>query len=190
VKYLVAMSATCAIAAVTTLSLKSVAESAPLSTTRLAARFEDIAPVLQSPRCMNCHTVTSFPRQGDDRHRHSQNVSRGADNHGAAGLKCSTCHVDHNQASSGVPGAPKWGLAPLSMAWEGLSVANLCKVLKDPTKNGGRSIDDLVSHMTEDPLVQWAWNPGGGRMPPPVAQSAFHDLVRQWAAAGAECPAT
>jgi hypothetical protein len=118
------------------------------------------------------------------------NVSRGTNNQGTAGLRCSTCHVDRNQIASGVPGAPKWGLAPLSMAWEGLSVADLCKVLKDPAKNGGRSIKDLVSHMTEDPLVQWAWNPGGSRTLPPVAQAAFHASVRQWAEAGAECPST
>jgi hypothetical protein len=96
--------------------------------------------------------------------------------------------VDHNQPASGVPGAPKWGLAPLSMGWEGLSVADLCKVLKDPKKNGGRSVDDLVKHMTEDPLVQWAWHPGNARRTPPIGQDPFHDLVRQWAASGADCP--
>jgi hypothetical protein len=32
--------------------------------------FERMATVLTSPRCLNCHTLTSFPRQGDDRHQH------------------------------------------------------------------------------------------------------------------------
>lgn len=164
--------------------------TAPQSTniTPSAGRFADIARVLQSPRCMNCHTITSFPRQGDDRHPHRINVSRGSDNHGAAGLKCATCHVDHNQLASGVPGAPKWSLAPLSMGWEGLSVADLCRALKDEKKNGGRSVADLVKHMTEDPLVQWGWHPGAGRGTPPIDQDTFHKLVCEWAASGRRLP--
>jgi hypothetical protein len=30
-----------------------------------AKLFKSIAQVLRHPRCMNCHTVTDFPRQGD-----------------------------------------------------------------------------------------------------------------------------
>ena len=150
--------------------------------------FNGIARVLDSPRCLNCHTVTDFPRQGDDRHPHRMNVSRGPDNHGAPGLQCSTCHTTMNQPGSGVPGAPHWGLAPLSMGWEGLSPRDLCAVLKDPARNGHRSIDDLVRHMTADPLVQWAWTPGEGRTTPPLSQSDFHSLVRHWASQGAQCP--
>ena len=66
--------------------------------------FRQIATVLQSPRCMNCHTREDFPRQGDDRHRHTFQVTRGPTNHGAAGLHCATCHQSVNQAASGVPG--------------------------------------------------------------------------------------
>ena len=153
------------------------------------ANFAQIATVLQHPRCMNCHTITNFPRQGDDRHPHLFNVSRGPDNKGAPGLHCSTCHTEANQTGSGVPGAPHWHLAPLSMGWEGLSVVALCETLTDTAKNGGRTLDDLVKHMTEDPLVQWAWTPGERRPPPPVGQAAFHDLVRAWAKAGGKCKA-
>ncbi len=32
--------------------------------------WTEVASVLRHPRCMNCHTFTEFPRQGDDRHRH------------------------------------------------------------------------------------------------------------------------
>jgi hypothetical protein len=35
-----------------------------------------MAEVPRHPRCMNCHTVTEFPRQGNDRHRHQQMVAR------------------------------------------------------------------------------------------------------------------
>ncbi len=67
-----------------------------------ATLFARMARVLQSPRCMNCHTRTDFPRQGDDGHRHTLNVARGPNDHGMAGLHCSTCHRSANQAASGV----------------------------------------------------------------------------------------
>jgi hypothetical protein len=104
-----------------------------------------------------------------------------------ANLKCSTCHQTVNTADGRVPGAPHWQLAPRSMGWEGLSDADLCRALKDPAKNRGRSVQALVDHMTGDPLVQWAWSPGA-RTPPAIGQREFHELVRQWARTGAACP--
>ena len=150
--------------------------------------FSKIATVLTHPRCMNCHTVTNFPRQGDDRHPHLFNVTRGPENKGAAGLHCATCHTAANQTASGLPGAPNWHLAPLAMGWEGLSVSQLCKTLVDKTKNGNRGLDALVAHMTEDPLVQWAWTPGAGRKPPSIGQQEFHQAVKAWAKDGGACP--
>jgi hypothetical protein len=44
---------------------------------RSVAAFREVATVLHSARCMNCHTVGDRPRQGDDRHIHAQNVMRG-----------------------------------------------------------------------------------------------------------------
>src|SRR5690242_478705 len=111
-----------------------------------AALFARVATVLQSPRCMNCHARGDFPRQGDDGHRHVFNVARGPEDRGAAGLHCGTCHQTVNQAASGVPGAPDWRLAPRRMAWEGLSVAELCRALLDPAR-GGMHADELVPHL-------------------------------------------
>jgi hypothetical protein len=101
--------------------------------------------------------------------------------------KCSTCHQTANTADGRVPGAPHWQLAPRSMGWENLSDSDLCRALKDPWKNKGRSVQALVEHMTADPLVQWAWSPGE-RKPPPIGQREFHELVRRWAQTGAACP--
>ena len=87
------------------------------------ALFMPVARVLQHPRCMNCHTRADYPRQGDDQHRHSLNIRRG-DGHGAAAMRCTSCHGRANNTASGVPGADEdWHLAPLSMGWEGLGVA-------------------------------------------------------------------
>jgi hypothetical protein len=103
-------------------------------------------------------------------------------------MNCGTCHQEANQESSGVPGAPHWHLAPIGMAWEGLSDAELCRTVLDRGKNGGRTVDDLVHHMEEDALVRWAWEPGGQRTTPPLAREEFLDVVRAWAAKGAACP--
>jgi len=157
-----------------------------------AAMFRQMARVLQSPRCMNCHTGSEFPRQGDDRHRHIFNVMRGPDNRGAPGLHCATCHQSVNQAASGVPGARDWQLAPLRMAWEGLSVGELCRALLDP-KRGGMTPERMVPHLGTS-LVRWAWSPGRDhagreRAPPPMAYDEFIALTRAWVASGAACPA-
>ena len=50
------------------------------------------------------------------------------------------------------------------MAWEGLSDGELCRALNDPkTKPRGPKL--VVKHLTSDPLVQWAWNPGSRARP-------------------------
>jgi hypothetical protein len=155
--------------------------------TSLAA-FNTMLKVLKDPRCMNCHPSDDRPRQGDDAHVHLFGVQRGKDDKGLPALRCNTCHQSENNRYSNVPGAPAWHLAPKSMAWQGLTDAQLGKVLVDKTKNGNRSIAKLVEHMTKDSLVQWAWQPGEGRKLPPVNQADFHTAVKIWADNGAFTP--
>ncbi|HET6388237.1 hypothetical protein [Hyphomicrobium sp.] len=150
--------------------------------------FKPIATVLRDPRCMNCHPVGDRPRQGDDRHFHLQNVSRGEDDLGFVNLRCTACHRSENNAYSGVPGAPNWHLAPLAMGWEGLDDAQLCAVLTDKSKNGGRDIAALVEHMASDKLVMWGWNPGGNRKPVATPHDVFVKQLHAWQAANAPCP--
>lgn len=174
------------------LGLVSVNTGRSAETVDAKALFLRMASVLTSPRCMNCHTNTGFPRQGDDRHPHLFNVQRGADNAGMPVMHCTTCHQGANQAASGVPGAPHWRLAPLSMAWEGLSPGALCRALVDPGR-GNMTPEALVAHLSDEPLVSWAWAPGRDRhgrerASPPIAHDAFVDLVKQWVAGGAACP--
>lgn len=149
--------------------------------------WEQIATVLQHPRCLNCHQVDA-PLQGDGR-PHSPRVERGPDNLGAAAMRCSNCHNESgNNPSSGVPGAPHWSLAPESMSWAGLSSGEPCHALKDPELNGSRSAKDLEKHMGEDKLVLWGWEPGGNREPVPIAHDEFMQLFKTWTAAGMPCP--
>jgi hypothetical protein len=149
---------------------------------------EQIAPVLEHPRCMNCHPRGDFPRQGDERRRHDFRVSRGPQDKGMPGFECSSCHQAANQAASGVPGALHWQLAPRSMAWEGLSTGELCRAITDRSKNGNRGLAQLAEHMTADALVQWGWAPGGNRAPVPIPQPEFATAVARWVSLGGPCP--
>jgi hypothetical protein len=152
--------------------------------------FRQMATVLQHPRCMNCHPRTDFPRQGDDRHRHTMNVTRGPADRGAPGLHCSACHQSTNQPASGVPGAPDWHLAPLRMAWDGLSAGELCRALLDPARGGMRPNQFILHFQTG--LVRWAWSPGAGalgemRAAPPITYEKFMTLTREWVDHGTPC---
>jgi hypothetical protein len=155
-----------------------------------ASAFKSIIPVLRHPRCMNCHSSGDFPRQGDDGHRHTMNVRRGRNGEGVAGLRCSTCHQDHNLAGEHMPpGAPDWHLpsAREPMTWEGLSDRQLCELFKDPTQNGHRTVNGIVQHMST-PLVLWGWHPGEGRTAVPMPENEFLAKVKEWASHGAACP--
>ena len=154
--------------------------------------FMDISTVLRHPRCLNCHTSVDYPRQGDDQHRHLFNVRRGPDDRGAAALRCQTCHHAENHEASGVPGAPGWRLAPLRMAWDGLSAGQLCKALLDPAR-GGMTPQTLVEHLRTERLVAWAWQPGRNsrgdlRQQPPLSHEQFVALANNWVELGAACP--
>jgi hypothetical protein len=150
--------------------------------------FDTMLKVLKHERCMNCHPSDDRPRQGDDAHVHLFGVQRGKDDKGLPVLRCNACHQSENNIYSNVPGAPNWHLAPKSMGWQGLTDAQLGKALLDKTKNGNRSVAQLVEHMTKDALVQWAWQPGEGRNLPPVGQADFHAAVKTWAENGAQIP--
>jgi hypothetical protein len=97
----------------------------------------------------------------------------------------------NNPQPGGPPGAPTWHLPPpeMPMVFEDRTPAQLCQTIKDPAQNGGKNIEQLVEHMTADSLVLWGWNPGPGRTLPPLSQPEFARVVRDWAEAGAPCPA-
>jgi hypothetical protein len=152
--------------------------------------FREIASVLASPRCLNCHVPGDGPLQGDDSHAHAMNVKRGTDGKGSAALRCSACHQTENaKFLHGPPGAAEWQLpSPKTpMAWKGLSMGDLCRTLKDPAKNGNRSLQDLVVHM-DTSLVRWAWTHGPGRTLPPLSHDQFVSRLKAWIETGAACP--
>jgi hypothetical protein len=153
--------------------------------------FLDVAKVLQSARCMNCHPSGDAPLQGDHAKPHAMNITRASVE---AGLPCSTCHQERNSEAIGVkggpPGAPHWGLPPKEtpMVFQGLTATALCEQLKDPARNGKKSLAALVDHVDHDALVLWGWNPGGTRTLPPLSHEAFVEAFKTWTSSGAPCP--
>jgi hypothetical protein len=158
-------------------------------TARSKAIFQEAGKVILSPRCLNCHPNGDRPTQGNDMHLHQPMVTRGAGGMGATAMRCMTCHQGANFAPAGVPGNPAWHLAPLSMAWQGKSLGQICAQIKDKKRNGGKTLPQIAEHMGHDDLVGWAWNPGSNRTPAPGTQAQFGQLIEAWIASGAACPA-
>lgn len=123
---------------------------------------------------------------------------RGVDDKGAPVARCASCHGVANDPATGIPGAPNWHLAPLTMAWESqpgipMTGPDLCAMLKDRLKNGDRSLEDLLVHLKEEPLVKWAFAPGtrwngDPRSKPPITQDELVKSFEGWMNEGAPCP--
>jgi hypothetical protein len=172
-------------------ALKPVSAFAGISNehARSLALFHEASKVIASPRCMNCHPDGDRPTQGDAMRLHEPLVVRGPAGFGVPAMQCSTCHQTTNSDDGHVPGNPGWHLAPAFLAWQGKSLGDICRLLADSTRNGGRRKAALVQHMAKDPLVGWAWHPDLGRRPAPGTQKEFGAIVEAWIMSGAACPA-
>jgi hypothetical protein len=164
--------------------------------TRSRALFAEAAKVFTSPRCINCHPAGDHPTQGADRHLHDPPVWRGASGDGVPGTPCQACHMSRTvdlfpgavASYQSIPGHPRWQLAPIEMAWQGKSVGDICRQLKDKDRNGGRTLAMVQEHVAKDDLVAYGWAPGKGRAPAPGTQALAGELVQAWIDTGAECP--
>ena len=137
-RHLLAAMAACTCTAV------SHAQAPAADRSQAVGAFETVRQVLQHPRCQNCHIPGNAPLQYDQGLPHAMNVKRGADGHGFVAMKCASCHQTSNlPADYGLrapPGAPNWHLPPenMKMVFISLPASELCRVLKDPKRNGGR----------------------------------------------------
>jgi mono/diheme cytochrome c family protein len=198
-----ALSVTASIFLLTAIGIVSVSVAQRKSRTVTAdadglAAWEQVYSVLTHPRCINCHTATNYPQQGDNRARHFANVIRGEAGTGVAAFRCVTCHQKENADSTGVPGGPNWHLAPLSMKWQdkndqALSSAEVCRAVTDRSRNENMDGPALLKHHSEAALVLWAWAPGkrpdgSMRTPPPLTHEQFVTATSRWVKAGMPCP--
>lgn len=155
------------------------------------AAFQKVYSVLLSPRCLNCHPKGDRPLQGDDSHVHGQNVKRGTDGKGLLALRCDSCHQLANQEGAHMPpGNPTWHLPSKDMplTFQGLTAGQLAEQLKDPKRNGNKTLEQLLNHVAEDKLVLWGWNPGNGRTLPPLSHAEFVAAFKTWIDKGAAVP--
>jgi hypothetical protein len=180
-----------------TTSLKDPAsfDSIADKTERAVALFEEAGKVIQHPRCVNCHPAGDTPLQGMTMQVHEPPVVRGDGDIGVPGMMCGTCHgaanvniVGQSETLRSIPGHPQWHVAPIEMAWAGKPLGAICEQIKDPARNGGKTLEQIVEHMAKDSLVGWGWSPGAGREPAPGTQEVFGELIRRWVADGAACP--
>ena len=155
------------------------------------AAFQKVYTVLMSPRCLNCHPKGDRPLQGDDSHVHAQNVKRGVDGKGLFALRCDSCHQLANLEGAHLPpGNPSWHLPAKDMplVFQGKSPKELAEQLKDESRNGHKTLEQLYTHVAEDRLVLWGWDPGNGRTLPPLSHDDFAKAFRTWIDKGAAVP--
>ncbi|MEM8770840.1 MAG: hypothetical protein AAGD92_04225 [Pseudomonadota bacterium] len=161
--------------------------------------WSKIYEVFSHPRCANCHVPEdgrprwSGPSYGLDDGEwtyHAMNVHGGQSRIGITTLPCTTCHTAENsETPHGPPGAPVWALPPAEMAWWEKSANEICEQIKDPARNGNRTLADIADHIAHDELVHWGWSPGPGREPAPYSAETVANFVNVWASGGAPCPA-
>lgn len=153
--------------------------------------FATVHAVLLHPRCVNCHPAGDAPLVGDAGEVHPQLVQRGSDGMGLYAMTCPACHRGENAEGPHMPpGAPRWHMPSrrTPLVFEGRSAADLARQLTDREQNGGLSPQQLLQHVTTDPLVLWGWQPGVGRTPVPVPHAEFVAAFRAWVDGGCPVP--
>jgi hypothetical protein len=171
-----------------------MAQQAPSDDAKGLAAWAKVYAVFSHPRCANCHVEDNRPRwsgahYGPSPRIHAFNVQGGEKGKGVAGQPCAACHGEHNtKVLHGPPGAHDWHLAPAEMVWFGKSSAYICGQIKDPARNGNRTLEAVALHVRDDKLVAWGWDPGPGREPAPGSAEEAFAALKEWTAAGAPCP--
>ncbi len=160
--------------------------------------WDKLYSVFSHPRCASCHVGddnrprwmgTDYGLDPGEAQFHGMNVNGGMSRIGAETLPCMTCHQEENSdILNGPPGAHVWALAPVEMEWFDKSSAYICAQIKDPARNGGRSLEAVSDHINNDDLVHWGWSPGPGRTPAPFGRKETVDIFNAWIAQGAPCP--
>src|SRR5581483_810194 len=133
-------------------------------------------PVLQHPRCANCHGAIDVFAVNTT-HAGGQIEAPTEDN--PFGGDCQSCHT------APMPEGQRWRQPrPGDPArWGGLAPAQICRGLKASRMSGA----DLVDHVRADRLVALGFEGKRGQdlpaAPPPMTQDQFLALTQQWVTA-------
>lgn len=160
------------------------------------AAWERIFVTSSHPRCTNCHVgpqevpMWNGLGYGADI-PHGMGVQADESRIGAESTPCRTCHIT-SSAPNITPHAPPriedaWRLPPVELAWLGTDSAGLCRQLRDPERNDGNDIADMIEHLRSSPFVAWGFAPGGGRDPAPGSVAQLARDFEIWGAAGTPC---
>jgi hypothetical protein len=151
------------------------------------SEWRKIESVLTHPRCMNCHTMTGYPTQGDERQPHPVQKLPDADDGQTAAAPCDTCHT------------PGWQMPPQTLAWENepgkpAPGAAICATLTRGPDGAEPDYERIIEYAQLASVVLWAWEPGkrpdgADRSLPPISHEDFVDALKRWISAGAPCPA-
>lgn len=156
--------------------------------------WSKVHAVFSHPRCASCHVEDGHPRwmgNGDmEPIKHPMFVGGNPENlTGEPGAMCTTCHGPVSSSiEGGPPGAEVWLLAPKEMVWFGKSSAQICAQIKDPDRNGGKTLEQVAEHLRNDHLVHSGWHPVPGRDAAPFSAEETADYFSAWIDAGAPCP--
>ena len=158
------------------------------------AAFETVAPVLQHPRCQNCHIPGDAPLQFDAGLAHAQNVLRGAGRQGRAGPPVRD--VPRRREPAGelrrAHAARRAELAPAAAgAEDGLHRALERRALRAPQgpgSNGGKDLAALLEHVDRRQARALGLEPRRRPRAVPVPHAEFVAKFKEWMDAGAPCP--
>ena len=61
--------------------------------------------------------------------------------------------------------------------------------MKDPKQNGGKTLEAIIKHVSDDSLVrQSGWSPAEGKSKPTLTHEEFAARIREWVEKGAAVP--
>lgn len=179
------------------------AEATDVSREQALSAFETIHEVATHRRCTNCHGSDWTPRQREGV-PHNMNIRQTARKKGGdigiAGLSCVACHQGENSGPLGrVPGAGEglgaegddffWHMPPPEMTlWSRMSQSALCAQWTGLMRTKPMPPQKMLEHVSTDPLVAWAWNPGADREPAPGDHKEFIDAFTTWVDGKTPCP--
>ena len=77
----------------------------------------------------------------------------------------------------------------MRMVFQGKPPLNSRAKLKDPKQNGGKTLEEILKHVSEDSLVrQSGWSPADGKSKPELSHEEFAAKMREWIEKGAAIP--
>jgi hypothetical protein len=77
----------------------------------------------------------------------------------------------------------------MRMVFQGKTPAELARQLKNPKQNGGKTLEGILKHVSDDSLVkQSGWSPADDKSKPALSHEEFGAKMREWIEKDAAIP--